>query len=162
MGFFDKFKSTLKLPANVAALLSPAELKSITGMDFRQDREGPAPGMDGITGAKSAAWIAPPLVTHDTGVQRNTALIAVVVWSLNSAQDAEGWLFEAAQPLGDIEPMRLSGLGEDAIFSDALLVRIKNIVFSVRFAPYTRAPRESAFLQVEGPIAELLIQRMTR
>ncbi|MGB4069788.1 MAG: hypothetical protein WBK08_17300 [Nitrospira sp.] len=152
--------ATLLLPRDPCSLISVSDINHKLGASFRDDPKGDAGKSKKLLDSTLCSWIAPPVRKLDTGIQRNVMMIVVTFWSENSISKAKEWLHVVAEPIHDEKVMLIEGLGDETYESSALFVRKENIVFSVRFQPYTRAPRDETFIEVEGRVAELILSRL--
>lgn len=143
--------AALLLPRDPCSLIRVSDINHKLGANFRDDPKGDAgKKLFDMANSTLCSWIAPPARKLDTGTQRNVMMIVVTFWSENSISKAKEWLHVVAEPIHDEKVMLIEGLGDETYESSALFVRKENIVFSVRFQPYTRAPRDETFIDVEG------------
>jgi len=146
----------------IPSLLKSEELEEFVGRSFFETPEiTPFIGSSII-----CTWVAHETIENDidTGTQKN--LTQVVVHFFPEPTLTSGKVFfeimRTTPGFLDDSPARpIDNVGDEAFEKEELFVLYKNISFSIRYQPFTRAPRTTENIKVELPLAEKIVLRLS-
>ena len=141
-------------------LLKSEEVAEVVGRSFQQPEER------SLLGSITCAWVAHETIANnsETGTQRNVTQVVMSFYEEPDSASAKSY-FEHMRVgpgyLTDEPGTPIGKFGHEAFEKEGLFILYENLVFSIRYAPYTRAPRTNANLEVEIPIAQKILARLS-